>query len=66
MTVGELKKLLEDIPDNFEFRVLRAFHDGSAWGVSQEYYSTDRKDYDIGWSEEKIHVVIREEVDNGK
>ena len=64
MKISELKKLIENVPDDFEFEVnirkqipserLKTMSYQYPWDT--ERLKTDAKDYDIGWSEKKMNI----------
>ena len=58
MTVKELKNLLEDVPDDFEFEVWREVKEESSWGYDIVRHKVNPKNYDVGWSDRKMHIHI--------
>lgn len=66
MTIGELKELIKDVPNDFEFEVevskrrteSELKDSGYPYPYNFERCSTDNRDYDIGWSEKKMKIDI--------
>ena len=70
MTIGELKQLIKDVPEDFEFEVNVSKRltesdlkeSSYPYPFNSERCSTDNRDFDIGWSNKKmmIDVIITE------
>jgi hypothetical protein len=58
MTVGELKEILKDVPDDFHFEVWQTVLEQSDWGYDITRHQVEKGDYDIGWSDRKMHIGI--------
>jgi hypothetical protein len=67
MTIEELKELIKDVPNDFEFEVEVSKRRTEAelkessypYPYKSEICKTDNRDYDIGWSEKKMKIDIR-------
>ena len=67
MTIGELKKLIKDVPNDFEFEVdvskrkteAELKNSSYPYPYNFERCKTDNRDYDIGWSDKKMKIDIR-------
>lgn len=67
MTIGELKELIKDVPNDFEFevgvskkRTEAELKDSSyPYPYNFERCKTDNRDYDIGWNYKKMKINIR-------
>lgn len=67
MKIGELKELIKDVPNDFEFEVNVSKRKTEAelrdsvypYPYNFEICKTDNRDYDIEWSDKKIKIDIR-------
>uniref|UniRef100_A0A6M3LUQ7 Uncharacterized protein n=1 Tax=viral metagenome TaxID=1070528 RepID=A0A6M3LUQ7_9ZZZZ len=67
MKISELKKLIENIPDDFEFEIevqkdvpQKELKKRSwAYPLDTERCQTNVKDYDIGWSDKKVKLDVK-------
>lgn len=67
MTIAELKTLIENVPDDFEFEVEVSKRRSEEeledcvypYNYNSERCSTSNKDYDIGWSEKKMKIDVK-------
>lgn len=67
MTIGELKELIKNVPNDFEFEVDVSKRKSGAelkdsvypYPYSSERCKIDNGDYDIGWSDRKMKIGIR-------
>lgn len=66
MTIGELKELIKNVPNDFEFeievskRIKEAELKDNAYlyPYNFERCSTNNRDYDISWSDKKMKIDI--------
>lgn len=66
MTIAELKQLIENVPDDFDFEVNVGRRRNEAelkespypYPFDFERCSTDNQEYDIGWSEKKMMIDV--------
>jgi hypothetical protein len=56
MTVGELNKILDGIPEDFEIEI--QVNKKTDNDIIREFSKINKNWYDIGWSEEKIKLII--------
>jgi len=67
MTISELKNMIENVPDDFEFsvmvekRVSQEELDKRHWKypIDTEKCKTERSNFDIGWSDKQCRINIR-------